>query len=336
MPNMAQACVVNGGVRPLSWRAAARLMLLGVMLVALLGGLSVPAPAVAASPTRSETVTAAEDALLSPFWGPGIQHRASLIGALSEAYGFHPDFIAAVIQQESRDDRPMAYLGAVGLMDVMAGGSAWRPSSEALLLPSANLRWGISILSYVVQQSGGDLFTALAAYHGGWQHVNSRLPREYAAAVLDSYARALLVRAGLSPESAARWTVAVDIRAGNVPDESLLVLGQTPLAPQAVVARRAAFVRHTVYAFVDQAGHAYYVRGYVVPVGLSELVVPDPGHVAPDELEAPLRARLGEKSAGSAAGNPRVLLACLAGLTRLRGQVTTRWYGPSDCPAAER
>ena len=134
--------------------------------------------------------------MLSPFWEPGIQRRANLIGTLSEAYGFHPDFIAAVIQQESHGNRPMAYLGAVGLMDLMSVGSAWRPSSEALLLPSANLRWGITILAYVVQQSGGDLFTALAAYNGGWQHVNGRLPREYAEAVLDSYARALLVRAG--------------------------------------------------------------------------------------------------------------------------------------------
>ena len=310
---------------------AARIMLLGAALVALL---SLAAPASAVSPTRAESE--ADGAVLSPFWEPGIQRRASLIGALSEVYGFHPDFIAAVIQHESHAYRPIAHLGAVGLMNVMAVGPAWRPSSEALLLPSANLRWGMAILSYVVQQSGGDLFTALAAYNGGWQHVNSRLPREYAAAVLDSYARALLVRAGLSPDLAARWTVAVDIRAGNVPDESLLVLGHTPLAPQAVVARRTAFVRHTVYAFVDESGHAYHVRGYVIPVGLSELVAADPGSDAPDELEAPLRARLGEKSAGSAAGNPRVLLACLAGLTRLRGQVTTRWYGPSGCPAVER
>jgi len=316
--------VVNGGVR---------LLLLGAALAAMLS-LSAPTPAIAAPPARAEGV--GDGAVLSPFWGPDIQHRASLIAALSEAYGFHPDFIAAVIQQESRDSRPVARLGAIGLMNRMPVGSVWRPSSEAILRPSANLRWGITILSYVVQQSGGDLFTALAAYNGGWQNVDSRRPREYAAAVLDSYARALLVRAGLSPDSAARWTVAVDIRAGNVPDEALLVLGQTPLAPQAVVARRAAFVRHTVYAFVDQGGHTYHVRGYVVPVGLSELVTSDPGSDSPDELEAPLRARLGEKSAGSAAGNPRVLLACLAGLTRLRGQLTTRWYGPADCPAVER
>jgi hypothetical protein len=317
--------VTTWGMRPPSWWATLRLILWGALLIGLLG-LSAPA-------ARAEE---GERLVLSPYWEPAIQRRASLIGDLSEVYGFHPDFIAAVIQHESRNDRPLVRLGAVGLMDVLSVGSAWRPSSEALLLPSANLRWGITILAYVVQQSGGDLFTALAAYNGGWQHVNSRQPREYAAGVLDSYARALLVRAGLSPESAARWTVAVDIRAGNVPDESLLVLGQTPLAPQAVVARRAAFVRHTVYAFVDRAGHAYYVRGYIVPVGLSELITLDPGSAAPDELEAPLRARLGEKSAAGAAGNPRVLLACLAGLSRLRGQVTTRWYGPSDCPAVER
>ena len=331
MTKMASAGVVKRGTWPPVWRATLRLHLLGGLLVALVA-LSAPASAAPAARTEDGDVSP----VLSPFWEPGIQRRANLIGTLSEAYGFHPDFIAAVIQQESHGNRPMAYLGAVGLMDLMSVGSAWRPSSEALLLPSANLRWGITILAYVVQQSGGDLFTALAAYNGGWQHVNSRLPREYAAAVLDSYARALLVRAGLSPDWAARWTVAVDIRAGNVPDESLLVLGQTPLAPQAVVASRAAFVRHTVYAFVDGAGHVYYVRGYVVPVGLSELVAVDPGSAGPDTLEAPLRARLGEKSAGGAAGNPRVLLACLAGLTRLRGQVTTRWYGPSDCPAVER
>ena len=319
-----------------------RLFAMGGVLLALLGraasGPAAAAPATIPLPATDALSVhgAAGDAVLSSFWEPGIQHWASTIGALSAVYGFHPDFIAAVIEHESREHRPISRLGAVGLMDVRAAGSEWRRSSEALLMPTANLRWGVSILSHVVQQAGGDLYTALAAYNGGWQHVNSRLPREYAARVLDSYARALLVRAGLSPESATRWTVAVDIRAGNVPDESLLVLGRTPLTPQTVVAGRAAFVRHTVYAFADAAGQVYYVRGYVVPVGLSEMVDAEPGSNNPDELEAALRARLGEKSAGGGAGNPRVLLACLAGLTRLRGQVTTRWYGPADCPAVER
>ena len=307
---------------------------LAVLLVAL-AGLLRPTSGLAAAPALDTAPPGEAVAIgvLSPYWEPGIQRRADTIGTLAEVYGFHPDFVAAVIKHGSEGEfRAISRRGAVGLMDVMAEepALAWRPTSEALLTPTTDLRWGLAILSYVVQQAGGDLFTALAAYNGGWEHVNSRIPREYAARVLDSYARALLARAGLAPETAARWTVAVDIRAGNVPDEALLVLGYEPIAGLHTLAR------HTVYAFADDAGHVYYVRGYVVPVGLSATVATESGVDNPDELEAPLRARLGEKSARSAAGNPRVLLACLAGLTRLRGQVTTRWYAPSGCPAVER
>jgi hypothetical protein len=272
---------------------------------------------------------------LSSYWGPSIQRWSAQIGALAEIYGFHPDFIAAVIKHESDGEaRAARHVGAVGLMGVMPTGPgvAWRPSSEELLLPAVNLRWGMTILSYVVQQSGGDLFTALAAYHGGWSRVNNRAPREYAARVLDSYGRALAVRSGLSPEMARRWTVAVEIRAGNVPTGGLLVLGNRPL----VGLRK--YAEHIVYAHPDPTGHAFYVRGYVVPLVLSELVSDElsVGSSNPFQLEAPLRARLGEKSARRAPGNPRVLLACLPSLSRLRGQVTTRWYAPTGCPAAER
>ena len=310
--------------RWLSCRVAHLALLMGMVagLLCLMTGRTLAAP-------PGDTA----DGVLSPYWEPGIQRWADTIGALAEVYGFHPDFVAAVIKHESGSEfQAISRRGAVGLMDVMADETAleWRPSSEALLAPTTDLRWGLAILSYVVQQAGGDLYTALAAYNGGWQHVNSRIPREYAARVLDSYARALLARAGLPADTAARWTVAVDIRAGNVPDEALLVLGYEPVAGLHTLAR------HTVYAFADGAGHTYYVRGYVVPIGLTAMVAGESGLDNPDELEAPLRARLGEKSAGSAAGNPRVLLACLAGLTRLRGQVTTRWYAPSGCPALER
>lgn len=270
---------------------------------------------------------------LSPYWGPSIQRWADYIGALSETYGFHPDFIAAVIRHESDGEfQAASNIGAVGLMGVMPTGPGieWRPSSEELLIPATNLRWGMAILSYVVQQSGGDLFTALAAYNGGWGQVNSRIPREYAARVLDSYGRALIARNGLSPEMASHWTVAVEMRAGNVPTDSTLVLGNKPITGLRT------FAEHTVYAFADAAGHAFYVRGFVVPLGLSEIVPGELSSGYSEELEAPLRARLGEKSARSAPGNPRVLLACLPSLSRLRGQVTTRWYSPSNCPAVER
>jgi hypothetical protein len=300
----------------------ALLALLAGALLALLGGAG---PARAAQADALPTVP-----ILSPYWPADIQRRAGTIAALAEANGFHPDFVAAVIAQEAQmGPQAIGRLGAVGLLGIPSGGTEWRPSAQALLSSSADMRWGLAVLSHVVRQAGGDLHTALAAYYAGWQQVDARQPREYAERVLDSYGRALLVRAGLAPEAAERWTVAVAIRAGNVPDEPLLVLGHRPITGLRT------FVPHTLYAFADETGRVTYVSGYVVPVGLSESVVADSGRGEPDTLEAPLRARLGEKNAG-ASGNPRVLLACLAGLERLRGRVTTRWYGPSGCPAYER
>jgi hypothetical protein len=269
---------------------------------------------------------------LSPYWQPEIQQWGDSIGALSDIYGFHPDFIAAVISHESGGaEQALNSLGAAGLMGLIPGElESERPISEALPAFIAHMRWGLDILSYVVQQSGGDLYTALAAYRGGWQHVDNLEWREYAAQVLDSYGRALVARQGLSPDSANRWTVAVEIRSGDVPAENLLVLGNRPIVGLRL------FTEHVVYAFVDKSGHAYYVRGYAVPLGFSEFTTEEPDAELPDQLEAPLRARLGEKSARAASGNPRVLLACLSSLDRLRGQLTTRWYSPSACPAAGR
>lgn len=303
-------------------------------LVALLGPL--PALIGPATPALAAVTTeppSDDGVMLSPYWGPEIQRWAHDIAALSAIYGFHPDFIAAVVWHEGdREYRTSGRLGAVGLTGLLParGAGRWRSSSETLLAPGYDLRWGISILSHVVQQAGGDLYTALAAYNGGWEHVDGRLQREYATRVLDSYARAVLVRAGLSPQAAARWTVAVEIRAGNLPEEPMIVLGQKPFPGAHLLAS------HTVYAYTDGAGLMYLVSAYVVPLGLTEIVATNSGLEHPDELEAPLRARLGEKLAGSATGTPRVLLACLAGMERLRGRVTTRWFAPSSCPPVGR
>lgn len=258
---------------------------------------------------------------LSPYWGADIQQWATTIVSLADAYGFHPDFIAAVIQQE------VEYAAEPPLPGSRV--TPWQSSSNSLPAPAADLRWGIAILAYVVQQSGGDLFTALAAYRGGWSHINDPLPREFAARVLDSYGRALVARAGLSPTIAGRWTVAVEIRAGNVPTDGLLVLGSQPIGALRALAD------HVVYAYAVD-GRAFYVRGYAIPLTLVESLPGEGISGTAGELEAPLRARLGEKAARGAVGNPRVLLACLPSLSRLRGQTTTRWYAPSNCPPIGR
>ena len=313
--------------------------LLAVVALAFLPGVAVPrsanAPFRVTIPARQanpEPALSPSPTVLSPYWEPDIQRLQGAIGGLAAVYGFHPDFIAAVISHEAdRESGVTGHSGLVGLMGLLSPGRAvaWRSSSEQLLIPTTNLRWELAILSHVVQQSGGDLFTALAAYNGGWAEVNSRTPREYAARVLDSYGRALIARHGLSPEMANRWTIAVQMRAGNVPAESFLILGTKPIAGLRT------YAGHTVYAFAGQGGQTYYVRAYVVPLGLSEFVTATTSSAGVDGLEAPLRARLGEKAAR---GRPdaRVLLVCLSGLERLRGQVTTRWFAPSNCPAAGR
>lgn len=274
-----------------------------------------------------------EPRAISPYWQPSIQRWSVYIDALSRSYGFDPDFIAAIIKHESDgDEQVVSHMGAVGLMGIMPYGPGleWRPLPDELLVPATNLRWGMLILSHVVQQSGGDLFAALAAYNGGWQQVNSREPREYAASVLDSYGRAVIARNGLSPDMASQWTVAIEVPSGNVPMEDLLILGQQPVADTRL------FAEHTVYAQTDEFGRSHFIRGYIVPVGLTDLVDNVTQSNEAHALEAPLLARLGDKSYQKAARNTRVVLACLPSLTRLRGHVNTRWYAPSYCPRAQR
>jgi len=148
-----------------------------------------------------------EAMLLSPIWGPTIRQWSTYITVLAETHGLDPDFIAAVVQEESDGAIDgVSFVGAVGLMGVMPQGPGleWRPTSEELVNPNVNLRWGVAILAEVVRQAGGDLASALAAYSGGWEYANSNVPRAYAASVLDNYARAVLVRNGISPDIAAQ------------------------------------------------------------------------------------------------------------------------------------
>lgn len=267
---------------------------------------------------------------LSPYWGPGIQQWAGAIETLAETHGFHPDFIAAIIQIETGQPvNSIAYGEQSRLMDVAAARSGldWRASSQELLAPSINLRWGLAVLAHVVRQTGGDLSAALAAYNSGWNGIGRPVPREYAARVLDSYGRALAARAGISPALADRWTVAVEIRLGNIPLEPVLVAGDLPVSTSRYAA-------HTVYAYGDSNGQRFYIRGYAVPLyapGLAGTEVTSSGQVAGTAPSPP-----GEKQIGGAAGNPRVILACLSSLNRLRGEVRTRWYSPAACPAVER
>lgn len=139
---------------------------------------------------------------LSPYWPETVRRWEPLILAEAERRGLDPDLIAAVIWKESQGwPSRRGPAGAVGLMMVMPkeAGFSWRPTAEQLMDPATNIFWGARALSIILQQSGGDLFNALAAYNGGWDQVHLRVTRRYAQSVLLEYARAVAVRNGLSP-----------------------------------------------------------------------------------------------------------------------------------------
>lgn len=303
-------------------------------LIFMLGCLILLAPSLpsaAALPAHQVDVEVVADEL-SPIWPLRITQWSAYITTLAEANGLDPDFVAAIVREESDGDPTVvSRVGAVGLMGIMPKGPGleWRPEADELTDPLTNLRWGVAIIAEILRQSGGDVFAALAAYAGGWDEVGSRVPQEYAANVLHSYGRAVAARNQVSPDIAARWTIAIKIHGGDVPTESLLVLGEQP------VSGLQTYGEHTLFRDVSQAGRAYYVTAYAVPVAL---VVPLNGvsFGSADAVEAPLQARLDRLQAKHDQSNPRILLACLPSLSRLRGHNSTRWFAPSDCPSSHR
>jgi hypothetical protein len=318
------------------WRRYGRFLVVGFVLAAVLMLLSPNHTNAADRKGLHRTDSGPEAFQLSPMWGPTIRQRSTYIGVLAENHGLDPDFIASVVQEESNGRLDgVSPVGAVGLMGVMPQGPGleWRPTTEELLKPSVNLRWGVAILAEVVRQAGGDLASALAAYSGGWDRVGSNVPRAYANNVLDNYARAVLIREGISPEVAAQWTIAVEINKGYVPNESLLILGEQP------VSGLYTYARHRVYDYVDDYGRSYFIDGYVVPVALLVPAYPDPNNItfgSGDEIDLHLQARLSDDSVKFDTSNPRIILACLPSLSRLRGIASTRWFAPSGCPSWHR
>lgn len=306
-----------------------------IQLCFLLFPLLIWSPAEATAP-RGLYQSNAQQEILSPIWPPIIRQWSTHIGVLSQTYGIDPDLIAAVITEES-DGIPdgISRVGAVGLMGVMPSGPGmeWRPSTEELLVPATNLRWGVAILSSIIRQSGGDISAALAAYSGGWDHANKQVPLTYSQHVLNNYGRAVAARNGVSPDIAAQWTIAIEMRNGNVPSESLLILGEQPVSGLDLIGEHIAFESLDV-----DDGRSFLIKAYAIPVAV---VVPDPKPIefgSGDTVNTLLQVRLGHLSAKEASHklNERVLSACLPSLTRLRGQVSTRWYAPSYCPSWHR
>ncbi len=151
-----------------------------------------------------------ENSALSPYWGAAVRQWESLILEEASYRGVDPDLVAAVIWRESLGrSSARGPAGAVGLMMVMPkeAGFTWRPTAEQLEEPWRNVFWGTRALATVIQQSRGDLYTALAAYNGGWEQIHLHGPNRYATDIIGEYTRAVAMRYGLSPEG--HWVATV-------------------------------------------------------------------------------------------------------------------------------
>ncbi len=298
-------------------------------------------------PFSSATVVLAEESAATPrlstYWPDSITRWSNQIYKVAYMYGLDPDLVAAVVYAESRGQADVeSYAGAVGLMGVMpyGPGMEWRPTAVQLRDPETNLRWGSSILADILRQTGGDVFAALAAYNGGWHQAHRDYTRAYAAEVLNNYAQAVVVRNGGETAMAATWTIAIEKNRGYVPQERYLILGDQPATQNYLIGE------HVVYQAIDRRGTSYYVKGYAVPL---KAPPPERANAGGAMVNRDSINTNNEGTVNTAVTNtdtatvdksrtraPRVLLACLPTLERLRGQVSSRWFAPSTCPSEGR
>lgn len=200
--------------------------------------------------------------VLSSYWDKSITQWETEIAMASREYRLDPDLIAAVMTVESNGiPYGVSYAGAVGLMGIMPYGSQflYRPSLNELKDPMTNIRWGCSILADIIQQSGGDIHAALAAYNGGWAYVNYGEPRKYTSTVLDLYGRAVAQRNNVDPAITTKWTIATEIRQGYIAAQSWLLGGgtmPTNIKPIGI---------HILFNGIDKTGRAWYVRAVAIP-----------------------------------------------------------------------
>lgn len=196
--------------RGLPWLVS--LAALGVTVVVIWPALLPPPPAVCefegVRPVRHPDAERIEAVLLerAPGWGLTLRsHVARAIAEESEAAGFDPLFVLAVIEVESEfREQATSVMGARGLMQLRGPTLGWVAQREGLKLtraelesdPALNVRLGVRYLRYLKDSFRGRLDLALMAYNAGpnrvrgalkakttdtWASYVSAVRREYAA-----------------------------------------------------------------------------------------------------------------------------------------------------------
>ena len=238
---------------------------------------------------------------LSPYWGGAISQWGRLILYWSNLREIDPDLVAAVIRKESigRADA-QGPQGATGLMMVMpaeASGLSWRPSAEQLKQPSLNLRWGTGILREIIEDSDGNLKSALAAYNGGWDQLHLTVTEEYAQSVLTYYAYALAARHGYSYQDSEIWSLVlmkrVDGRIKLIQNASsghfLVPCFQGAVPFREIFPSMASAPRSQVAHYVDAQGHDVRIDAWLfvgqpsrpsgeTQISAGPLILPRAGH----------------------------------------------------------
>lgn len=184
-------------------------MKLGLRLIfALLVVALVAASPAAALPTASQ----AKDDVLCAYWQPNITKWADLIAQYSADNGLDPNFVAALIEEESKGNPYLvSRAGAVGLMQIMPyeTGFTWRPRAYVLRRPAANLEWGTNTLNEVIRQAQGRITLAVRAYNSGWDRIQLSSAGKFAGKVFDHYARCILTQYGIDSADVADYNVYV-------------------------------------------------------------------------------------------------------------------------------
>ena len=173
---------------------------LAILIVTTVAGL--------AGPVRAQAGTST----LCAYWQSNITQWANLITKYSADNGLDPNFVAALIEEESKGNpRLISPAGAVGLMQIMPyeRGFTWRPRTRTLLKPEANLEWGTNTLNEVIRQAQGRLTLAVLAYNSGWDRIQLRSTRLFAAKVFDHYARCIAAQHGLDSKQLDDYTVTI-------------------------------------------------------------------------------------------------------------------------------
>jgi hypothetical protein len=229
--------------------------------------------ALAAAALLGPSVARADDqTALSNYWRPSISRWASLIDLYATQQGVDPNFVAAIMTEESKGDpNIVSTAGAVGLLQLMPyeAGFTWRPKTAVLKDPAQNLSWGTQTISQIIRQAQGRLRLALLAYNGGWGQIQLRAPRIFAGKVLDHYARSILTDAGIDLKQLEGWTmiIAAHSSAGPVQADQIRSDGRAepllnfdstfnpPDAPHAVA-----------FAAIDSNHIAWWVDVWVFPI----------------------------------------------------------------------